>query len=438
MNAHFEDEEERTTDESTLDSSDSSSDTDDFEITLKSRGITVALDDLEDDQVTLVQTAAAPISRPAASPNAQANTTVQPATSDAPPAKLPPTSVAPPGPQGPFHVRHQKWLIGLGIALVVLLLIAIFFLIKSFTTPESEKIAASANGIVDPINKEASRADKLTDFRGVAREARIARPKLAELQQQANEIGNGEERTALVSLLDGETALLNSYAGMGDLRRNNLKPVDNLTDQADNAASDIKAATGQLTAAGRQSGVDQASVDSAVDNMTSTLTKDQKLMAAWSRKARSQRAKRERFADQSNTLTNISNEFVTQRNEVGQFYNAPPSQTYSSGGDTIQGFERDRSSLLTRARAADADPIIRGARGALAHSLDMSVRAFPKLEKAWRAQDQHETVAQSSYFPPYDRATDAVDRNWEIFKSKLSSAKAQASRRYRNPSMPNI
>ncbi|MGH2958233.1 MAG: hypothetical protein ACRDKE_01395, partial [Solirubrobacterales bacterium] len=320
----------------------------------------------------------------------------------------------------------------------VLLLIAIFFIVKSFTTPESEKIAVSANGIMDPINDDAADADKLSDFRGVARTARIARPKLAALQQRANEVGGGEERVAIVALLDAQTALLNSYAGMADLRKNNLKPVDNLTDQADNAASDIKAATGQMTAAGRSASVDQASVDSGVDNMTTTLTKDQKLMAAWSRKARSQREKRERFQSQSNSLTAISNEFQTQRNEVGQFYNAPPSQTYSTGGETIDGFESDRSSLATRARAADAEQLLRGSRGALAHALDMSVRAFPKLRKAWGAQDRDETVAQSSYFPPYDRATDAVDRNWQIFKSKLGAAKAQAARRYRNPSQPDI
>lgn len=443
INAHSDDQDARTADESANDQVDDQLETielknpvaktdpaepEEFEITLKSRGVTVSLDAEEPDAPTIVQEpaprAAAPVK-----PRQQAAS---------PPAKIPPAGVAPPESQDPFHVRHQKWLIAVCIISAVLLLIAIFFIVKSFTTPESEKIAVSANGIMDPINDDAADADKLTDFRGVARTARIARPKLADLQQRAKEVGGGEERVAIVALLDAQTALLNAYAGMADLRKNNLKPVDNLTDQADNAASDIKAATGQMTAAGRSASVDQASVDSGVDNMTTTLTKDQKLMAAWSRKARSQREKRERFQSQSNGLTAISNEFQTQRNEVGQFYNAPPSQTYSTGGETIDGFESERSSLATRARAADAEQLLRGARGALAHALDMSVRAFPKLRKAWAAQDRTETVAQSSYFPPYDRATNAVDRNWQIFKTKLGAAKAQAARRYRNPSQPNI
>ncbi|MGH2958836.1 MAG: hypothetical protein ACRDKE_04480, partial [Solirubrobacterales bacterium] len=89
-----------------------SAEPEEFEITLKSRGVTVALDAVEPEAPTVVQQPA-PTAPTAAKPRQQAAS---------PPAKIPPAGVAPPESQEPFHVRHQKWLIAVCIISAVLLL----------------------------------------------------------------------------------------------------------------------------------------------------------------------------------------------------------------------------------------------------------------------------------------------------------------------------
>lgn len=404
-------------------------DSDDLSITLRSRGVTVALDEPVPDRGAITQPP-----RPAAPqpPN-------RPAASSSPPAKRPPALPVAPGDGKPFHLRHRNWLIAVLAVICILLLVVIYMMVKSFSRSESEKIASSANSIISPLNQDVEDSQKLKEFRGAAKSAKGARRQLADLQRRANRIRSDRERAAIVALLDAQTALLNSYAGMADLRRNNLKPVENLTSQADGAARDIRSAIGQMSAAGSSAYVDGAAVESAVANMSDELIRDQKLMARWTRKRNSQLRKQERFNSQADSLSTISNKFVDQRNAVGRFYNAPGEEIYSSGDEQIEGFKNARASLASRARsAASGEPLLWGARGALAHALDMSVRAFPKLMKAWRYQSSDETVAESSYFPSYDRATDAVDRNWNIFRSKLQAARSAAARNYRVPTRPRI
>lgn len=405
-------------------------------ITLKSSGVTVPLEeDAADAPTTAMPRVRGPKRSSAPDKGAGQTPSVR---SGGPPAKQPPTSVVAPEPEGSFLERNKRWLIALAIVLAVLLVVGIFLLVKSLTTPESEKITASADGILAPVNGEIDDADKIADFREAAHSARVARGKMTGLQQRANQIGDTRERTATVALLDAQNALLSAYAGLADVRRNNMKPVEDLSDQAKEAARQLTAANAGMTAIDRSGSVDTALTDSAVDNMNDTLADAEAAMAEWTKKFKSQKRKRERFNSQADTLAGFSNQFVAQRGEVGRFYNAPPSETYSTGSDSIKRFESDRSALESSVRSATVEPLLGPARGALAHALDMSVRAFPKLQKAWMHQSRTETVAQSSYFPGYDRATDAVDRNWQIFQTKLAAARAEAKRKYKSPEMPDV
>ncbi|MBJ7458388.1 MAG: hypothetical protein JHD02_04290 [Thermoleophilaceae bacterium] len=406
-------------------------------ITLKSSGITVPLEDVEggaDAPTRVNNTVGAPRAsrpKPAAGPATRKS-------AGGPPAKKPPAAVSAPEPEGTFLSRNRKWLIPLAAFFALLLVLGIFLLVKSLTTPESEKIAVSANALLTPVNEKIDDADKLTDFREAAHSAKSARAKMSGLQQRANEIGNTEERVATVAVLDAQNALLNAYAGLVDVQRKQMKAVDDLTDQAKDAERELATASTAMTAVGRKPDVDENLTSSAVDNMDETLSDAKKAMARWTKRFKAQKAKRLRFNGQADQLAAFSNQFEAQRSEVGRFYDAPPSQTYSSGGETVDNFESERSSLQSSVAGYDVGQLLLGARGALAHALDMSVRAFPKLRKAWGSQSSSETVAESSYFPGYDRATDAVDRNWLIFKTKLASAQKQAKSQYKSPPMPDV
>jgi hypothetical protein len=402
-------------------------------ITLKSSGLTVPIEDADDAPTKVQSTVVARKPGPK-----KTNTGVAKASSGGPPAKKPPATLSAPEPEGSYISRNRKWLIPLAIALVVVLIVGIYLVIKSMTTPESEKIAVSANALLTPVNEKVDDSDKLADFRGAAHSAKSARAKMSALQLRANQIGSTEERTATVALLDAQVALLNAYSGLADVQRKQLKSVDDLTDQADESSRALETANSGMTAIGRKGQVDTALTSSAVDNMGDTLGDAKKAMAKWTVRFKAQKAKRNRFNSQANQLAAYSNQFEAQRTEVGHFYDAPPSQTFSSGGTTIDGYERDRTALKASVAGYTVGQLLQGPRGALSHALDMSVRAFPKLRKAWSSQSNKETVAESSYFPAYSRATDAVDRNWQIFRTKLAAAQQQAKSRYKSPPMPDI
>lgn len=407
-------------------------------ITLKSTGVTVELDEAPDDAPTVAQ----PIVRASRNGGAatKSSTGVQVRKSGAvgPPGKKPPAALGPPEPEGSFLQRNKKWLIPLAAVAGIVVLLLVYVLIKSLTTPESNKIAASADEILTPVNEQIDDADKIAEFRETARDARLARTKIAELQTRSQEIGDAKERATVVALLDAETALLDAYAGSTDVRRNNLKPVEKLIDQAKEASRALIAADGQMTAIDRTGSVDEALVASAVENMDDTLTVAQRKMAAWTRRNRLMKKKRAQFAAQAGSLEGYAAQMRAQRSEVGRFSDAPPSETFSSGGTTIDGFTQDRKRLKTTVSAAVVGPLLTQAKSELVSALGESVDAFEKLRSAWGGQGMHETVGESSGFAAYDSATDDVDSAMASFVANMNSARSTAKSRYRAPRMPDV
>lgn len=403
-------------------------------ITLKSTGVTVELDDAPTKQQTVV---ASP--RSAGARQRSGGTSLQRGSGVVgPPSKKPPAALGAPQPEGSYWRRNRKWIIPLLITVGVIFLLLLFLLIKSLTTPESVKIAASANDAITPVNGQIDDADTIADFREAAHSARLARSKMGSLQTRSNEVGNAKERAALVGLLDAETSLLNAYSGLADVRRNNLVPVEKLVDQAKEYSRALISADGQMAAVGRTGAVDEPAISAAVDNMDNKLSEAQDKMAVWTKKYRFMKKKREQFAAQATQLEGYAATMHAQRSEVGRFSDAPSSETFSSGGTTVDGFKKDREALLSSVRSSNVGPLLTQAKAELTDALTTSVAAFDALHAAWASQSMGETVAEASGFPAYDQATNDVDSASEAFVSSINSARSTANSRYRSPAMPDV
>lgn len=411
-------------------------------IVLKKSGVSATLDD-EDAKQTQVSPAVQPQSN-----QRRSGMLIKRSASPAPPGggngggNLP-ALATPDGPQPPFVERYKKPIIAAAVIGSILLLFATFLLIKSLTTPESQKILTESASSVDNVTGELADANDLADLRQAARTAARARNFNAQLTTRTNQNLSGDEKVQVANILAANAKLLDSYSALAEATPRNFissrGKVARYQRNIENGTRSLDSAATSAAAADVEPQFDASLVDSAADQADEVLENANTKLTAWSAKRRRLKAAKAKFTREAASLNAIDARLFDAREDTESFANR--SGTCSGGRTDITSMQSTREGIASSASAASAGPLLATAKSHLVSATSKAVDAMTTLDQIWVAWipcDSGPINNQPSYQAEFMPLSRQVQSSVDSFKSAMSSATTEANSKYRVPKMPEV
>lgn len=418
------------------------------QITLKKSGVSAAIEDEAPAAETVVGPAAGATKiNPAGIRPPTGQIAMKRENTPAPPA--------PPGGGGvvpssgadddrPFVEKYRKALIGVIGALSVLLLVGLFFAVKSFFTPEQEKILASSSADMDSVNESMSEAEDLQDLRVAAKTAKEVRDNNVELINQTKQKLSGDTQAQVDAVLAANAKLYDAYAALSEASPNQLvkdsRTADRYRDDVDDGASAVESADKSSTDSSTQAQNDDELLTSAQENVDEVLANADAKLQAWDRKRDRNKAALARFNTQWAAFNSIYNDLWDSRERTKDWVHKPGTCTDSQ---TLPQMSSEREAINSRASGQSAGPVLAETKTRMVALTSSSVDAMGTLQSVWGGWScssdfggpiADEPEYQSRYLPE----NESVNSKQASAKQALDAAKPAAQRKYRKPPRPDV
>lgn len=156
-----------------------------------------------------------------------------------------------PHPDEPFLERHKWWVLGAAVATALLaaaLVLVLFF--SDSSKSQAVEVLISPARRVDAIDADVGNTASIAGFNRIGDRVGRVQAALSSARQQAQLIGNDEVRAATLGLLAAEDSLMTTFDDLAAINRPKSSAAKSIVDDAKDREREIKSAIARLNEIG--------------------------------------------------------------------------------------------------------------------------------------------------------------------------------------------